>query len=57
MSDYEAKELEKLKLVLKAALANEGHGDELTIETTGHDPHARVRVKAYVFAKFLKDKL
>lgn len=56
LDDYERKELAKLRTVMKAAGEN-GANDSIVIETTGHDPHARVTIKAYVFEKFIKERL
>lgn len=54
MSEYEQKEFDKLMTVVRAALQNPCTGDEIEITTSGHSPHARVRIKAYVFEKFLR---
>ncbi len=52
-SDYEEAERKKLTTVLTAAQQNRGYYTEVEITTTGHDPHASVRMHAGLLLKWL----
>lgn len=54
MLDYEAHMFEKFNLVLKAALQNPSHCQDLRIQTTGANPSASVAIPAYILKKFIK---
>lgn len=56
LSDYEKGEYEKLRTVVCAAEQNRP-GDEVEITTSGYNPHAKVRIKAYILKKFLRGDL
>ena len=52
--DYEDRMLDRLYKMLDLAEHNVGVDRDIYLETTGHNPHVRLRVPAYVLRKFLK---
>jgi hypothetical protein len=55
IDDYELAEFEKVLTVVRAALQNPNHAADIELSTTGHQPSASVKVRAYVLEKFLRN--